>query len=202
MYSEVKRDRKRAVYHRTLSPFQTHRISGDNRGWVDEYSIPSFSANVTSYIAISPLRDGAAGHFKHLVHVQIHGKHTLPLTHGKFEVMRIVHWDQLNNWVYYVGVPERLPGQQHLYRVSSIPPKFGIALKPPKCLTCPSAMAASSKAPSSAVDTTTSTPVKLGTSWDDDWEDDVIVTLPAQTTSSPSTQSSSKRRRPKGRLQY
>lgn len=40
---------------------QTHRISGDGRGWVDEMSVPFFSQNGSSYIAISPLRDGAAG---------------------------------------------------------------------------------------------------------------------------------------------
>ena len=42
-------------------PTQTHRISGDGRGWVDEMSVPFFSLNGSSYIAISPLRDGSAG---------------------------------------------------------------------------------------------------------------------------------------------
>lgn len=40
---------------------QTHKTSGDGRGWVDELSIPYFSANVSSYIAISPVREGNSG---------------------------------------------------------------------------------------------------------------------------------------------
>lgn len=41
---------------------KTHKTSGDGRGWVDELSIPFFSTNVSSYIAISPIRgDGGAG---------------------------------------------------------------------------------------------------------------------------------------------
>lgn len=79
---------------------QTHRISGDNRGWIDILSVPYFALNGSSYIAISPVRDGGSGHFKHLVHVQISKKRIAPITHGRFEVNRIVHWDQINNYVY------------------------------------------------------------------------------------------------------
>lgn len=115
---------------------ETHRISGDGRGWVDEMSVPFFSQNGSSYIAISPLRDGTSGHFRHLVHVHIGKKRIIPLTHGHFEVNKILHWDQTNNFVYYLGIPEHSPGQQHLYRVSSLPPKQGTPPRPPRCLTC------------------------------------------------------------------
>lgn len=37
---------------------------------------------------------------------------------------------------YYLGIPEQKPGQQHLYRITSIPPRIGAPLKPPHCLTC------------------------------------------------------------------
>lgn len=40
---------------------QTHKTSGDGRGWVDELSVPSFSTNVSTYIAISPIREGTFG---------------------------------------------------------------------------------------------------------------------------------------------
>jgi inactive dipeptidyl peptidase 10 len=66
---------------------------------VDETSVPFFAANGSSYIAISPLRDGPAGHFKHLVHVQISKKRIIPLTHGRFEVNKIIHWDQHNHYL-------------------------------------------------------------------------------------------------------
>ena len=43
---------------------ETHRVSGDGRGWVDTVAVPLFSANATSYVAISPLRDGNSGKSK------------------------------------------------------------------------------------------------------------------------------------------
>lgn len=168
---------------------------------MDEYSVPSFSANVSTYIAISPLRDGPAGHYKHLVHVHIHRKQILPLTHGKFEVNRIVYWDQQRNWVYFLGVPEGLPSQQHLYRVLSLPPKFGIALKPPQCLTC----VVQSGLGDASQDVSTKAPVKLGTNWEDGWEGGAAAaTVPTQptTTTAPTASSSAsfRRRKPSGKL--
>lgn len=93
--------------------FQTHKTSGDGRGWVDELSIPYFSSNVSSYIAISPIREGnfgksfkslcyetinltrLSGHYRHLIHVQISKKRIIPLTHGRFDCNKIVHWVNL-----------------------------------------------------------------------------------------------------------
>lgn len=75
---------------------------------------------------------------------------------------------------YFLGTPERHPGQQHLYRVSSLPPKFGIALSNPQCLTC-------SKAIAEHAATTTGTPPRLATAWDDDWEADPTQPPPTST---------------------
>ncbi|XP_035782023.1 venom dipeptidyl peptidase 4-like isoform X3 [Anopheles albimanus] len=143
---------------------ETHRISGDGRGWVDEMSIPFFSLNGSSYIAISPLRDGAAGHFRHLVHVHIGKKRIIPLTHGRFEVNKILHWDQANNFVYYLGIPEHSPAQQHLYRASSLPPKQGTSPRPPRCLTC-------THQHSTHTHVTIKASNRVQQQWNDDWED-------------------------------
>ncbi|XP_037042079.1 inactive dipeptidyl peptidase 10 [Bradysia coprophila] len=156
---------------------ETHRVSGDGKGWVDVTVAPYFASNGSSYIAISPLRDGAAGLFRHLVHVHISQKRILPLTHGTFEVRQIVYWDEINNFVYFLGTPERHPGYQHLYRVSSLPPKFGVALSIPQCLTCPNQYS------NDVVTTTTHNPPKLQTAWDDDWEAE--HTVPPPTTQAP-----------------
>lgn len=75
-------------------------MSGDNKGWVDVLAVPFFASNGSAYISISPLRDGAAGLFKHLVHVHIAKKRIIPLTHGMFEVNEIVYWDEINEYVY------------------------------------------------------------------------------------------------------
>uniref|UniRef100_A0A8W7PA02 Venom dipeptidyl peptidase 4 n=1 Tax=Anopheles coluzzii TaxID=1518534 RepID=A0A8W7PA02_ANOCL len=143
---------------------RTHRISGDGRGWVDEMSVPFFSLNGSSYIAISPLRDGSAGHFRHLVHVHIGKKRIIPLTHGRFEVNKILHWDQANNFVYYLGIPEHSPAQQHLYRASSLPPKQGTSPRPPRCLTC-------SHQHSAHAHVTIKASNRVQQQWNDDWED-------------------------------
>lgn len=70
------------------------------------------------------------------------------------------------------------PSRQHLYRVSSSPPKYGEALKRPQCLTC-------SQAELDKRFTTTSAPPRLVTDWDDDWENgddgNDEVTLPYTT---------------------
>lgn len=57
------------------------------------------------------------------------------------------------------------PSRQHLYRVSSTPPKYGDALIRPQCLTCTQAEVERKLS-------TTSSPPRLVTDWDDDWEDD------------------------------
>ncbi|KAI8121048.1 hypothetical protein FF38_12632 [Lucilia cuprina] len=146
---------------------ETHRVSGDGRGWVDTLTVPLFAANGTSYISISPLRDGSSGYFRHIVHVHVAKKRVLPLTHGQYEVKELLHWDQENNWIYFLGVPERLPSQQHLYRVSALPPRHGSPIYAPDCLTCPIPKNSDG---TYAYEAHTKPPPKLVTAWDDDWE--------------------------------
>ncbi|XP_066603437.1 inactive dipeptidyl peptidase 10 isoform X2 [Prorops nasuta] len=116
---------------------EIQRISGEDRGWVDTPpEAPLFATNGSSYIAISPVKDGPAGYYKHIVWVNILRKQVVPLTHGKFEVSRILAWDQTNNTIYFIGIPAQRPSQRHLYRVSSVLPEVGTSLYPPVCITC------------------------------------------------------------------
>ncbi|XP_036146942.1 dipeptidyl aminopeptidase-like protein 6 isoform X3 [Monomorium pharaonis] len=116
---------------------EIQRISGENRGWVDTPpEAPLFSTNSTSYIAISPVKDGPAGYYKHIIWANVLRKQVVPLTHGKFEVDRLLAWDQANNTIYFIGIPYMRPGQRHLYRVSSTLPQTGSPLRPAICLTC------------------------------------------------------------------
>ncbi|XP_055634110.1 inactive dipeptidyl peptidase 10 isoform X2 [Toxorhynchites rutilus septentrionalis] len=166
---------------------ETHRISGDGRGWVDEMSVPFFSQNGSSYIAISPLRDGAAGHFRHLVHVHIGKKRIIPLTHGRFEVNKILHWDQANNFVYYLGVPEHSPGQQHLYRASSLPPKQGTPPRAPRCLTCSHHHSGHAHV--------AKTSNRMQQQWNDDWLDEAEEEQDEEYIEIPPTTASPKKKR-------
>lgn len=73
---------------------------------------------------------------------------------------------------YFLGTPEHHPGYQHLYRVSSLPPKYGVGLTTPQCLTCSKTFS------DDILTTTTQSPPKLQTAWDDDWESDPTVPPP------------------------
>ncbi|XP_011863227.1 PREDICTED: septin-interacting protein 1-like isoform X2 [Vollenhovia emeryi] len=76
---------------------EIQRISGEV-AWVDTPPEPPlFSVNGSSYIAISPVKDGPTGYYKHIIWTNVLRKQTVPLTHGKFEVVRILVWDQTNN---------------------------------------------------------------------------------------------------------
>lgn len=77
--------------------FQTQRISGEGHGWVDAQEAPLFSLDGNNYITITPVRDGLAGFFRHIVYVNIPKKKVLTLTHGKFEVAKILAWDHNEN---------------------------------------------------------------------------------------------------------
>lgn len=77
---------------------EIQRITGDGRGWVDTPpEAPLFSSNGSTYVTIGPVKDGAAGYYKHIISVNVLRKQEVPLTHGKFEVVKILVWDQANN---------------------------------------------------------------------------------------------------------
>lgn len=75
-----------------------------------------------------------------------------------------------------MGIPEGKPGEQHLYRVTSVPPRAGAALKPPQCLTCVSESNVTSP-PYYTFDNHLSPRTRQ---WDDDWaeEEGVVITTP------------------------
>jgi len=86
--------------YKSMFSQEIQRITGDGRGWVDTPpEAPFFSANGNNYIAISPVKDGPAGYFKHIIWANVTKKQqvVVPLTHGKLEVVRILAWDQVNN---------------------------------------------------------------------------------------------------------
>ncbi|XP_066142591.1 inactive dipeptidyl peptidase 10 [Euwallacea fornicatus] len=115
---------------------ETQRITADGQGWVDMGDSPVFGTDSSNYITIAPVRDGPSGTFRHAVSVNIPKKRIIPLTHGRFEVQRILTWDHSNDVIYFLGVPEDKPGELHLYRVTSVPPRTGATLPPPVCITC------------------------------------------------------------------
>ncbi|KAK7872130.1 hypothetical protein R5R35_005205 [Gryllus longicercus] len=115
---------------------ETQRVSGEGRGWVDAGAAPLFSADGSSYVTLAPVRDGAAGYFRHVVHVNVARRRPLPLTRGRCDVVRLLAWDHADQHLYYLAAPEGRPGQLHLYRARALPPSGDEAPGPSQCLTC------------------------------------------------------------------
>ncbi|KAJ0171534.1 hypothetical protein K1T71_013084 [Dendrolimus kikuchii] len=117
---------------------EVYRISSGTDGWVESAPAPLWSAGGGALVTLAPVRDGPAGLFRHIVRTEhnAHGPRALPLTHGSFDVVRLLAWDHGNQHIYYLGIPEGKPGQQHLYRVSSEAPRPGSPQKLPYCVTC------------------------------------------------------------------
>ncbi|KAF4532688.1 hypothetical protein B566_EDAN002924 [Ephemera danica] len=112
---------------------EAHRVV-DEKGWVDAHHTPLFSPDGTSFVVVSPVASVPAGRFLHVTHVSVAKKRALPLTHGRYDVTKVLAWDHTDNQVYYLAVPEGRPGQQHLYRVDAA---RGVSTSTPECLTCP-----------------------------------------------------------------
>ncbi|KAL0861658.1 hypothetical protein ABMA27_009147 [Loxostege sticticalis] len=165
---------------------EVYRISSGNDGWVESAPSPLWSAGGGALVTLAPIRDGPAGLFRHIVRTEhnAHGPRALPLTHGSFDVVKLLAWDHTNQHIYYLGVPEGKPGQQHLYRVSSEPPRPGSPQKLPYCVTCNS-----QPSPSINLEYYGSLASSGDSTWDSDWDEE----LPTATSPSPSSKKKKKK---------
>ncbi|XP_046386963.1 inactive dipeptidyl peptidase 10-like isoform X2 [Ischnura elegans] len=124
----------------------TEKVKG-NSGWVDAMEAPIFippaeadaDEDPPPFVARLPVLDGNAGNFHHVVLVEYNpngasgNRKTTPLTHGMYEVVKILAWDPERHWIYFIAAPERRPGQRHLYRVGDL---NGTSPRVNECLTC------------------------------------------------------------------
>lgn len=69
---------------------------------------------------------------------------------------------------YFLATPEHFPGQQHLYRVSSVPPSLGTPLHHPRCLTCSGQ--GHNMSPNSITSTSAASAARMTLNWVDDFE--------------------------------
>ena len=71
-------------------------------GWVENRGLPKFSPDQKKMGLIQPIMDGDFGHFNQLVVGDVSTDHRIPnkqLTHGRFEVTKILSWDNSKNIV-------------------------------------------------------------------------------------------------------
>ncbi|XP_050673083.1 inactive dipeptidyl peptidase 10 isoform X2 [Leptidea sinapis] len=157
---------------------EVYRITSGTEGWVEPAPAPFFSAGGGALVTLAPIRDGPAGLFRHVVRSEhnSHGPRALPLTHGSFDVVKLLAWDHANQHIYYLGIPEGKAGQRHLYRVSSEPPRPGTPQKLPYCVTC-----ISHPLPSINLDYYGNLASYLYSSWDSEADEELPSTAPTPT---------------------
>jgi hypothetical protein len=75
------------------------KLQAEPRGWVELYDSPLFSSDGSCYLARLPVLEGQYGYYKHVCHVDIASRRTTPLTQGRFEVTKILAWDEENHFM-------------------------------------------------------------------------------------------------------
>lgn len=74
--------------------FQFH-VEKEPDGWTEPILHPVFSQNGALALVRLPVKDGDNGNFMHACQVQ--ANNVIPLTHGAFELTRILTWDEDNH---------------------------------------------------------------------------------------------------------
>ncbi|XP_063241591.1 inactive dipeptidyl peptidase 10-like [Bacillus rossius redtenbacheri] len=113
---------------------ETHAERWGEAGWADAgVGAPLFSADGRAYVALLPVLDADNGRFSHACLVDVASRQATALTHGAYQLTRLVAWDEERDKLYFLAAPERLPGQRHLYRLGDL----NSTDQTPECLTCP-----------------------------------------------------------------
>ncbi|CAH1184994.1 unnamed protein product [Phyllotreta striolata] len=103
-------------------------VEKEHIGWTEPIFHPVFNANGTKVIVRLPVKDGDNGHFMHAC--EIFNNRVRPLTHGAFELVRILAWDEEESSIYAIGTTDNSPGVRHLIRIADRSPTTW------SCLTC------------------------------------------------------------------
>ncbi|XP_023716434.1 inactive dipeptidyl peptidase 10 [Cryptotermes secundus] len=115
--------------------FETHAERASEDTWLDVQPHPLYTADGESFLLLASIKEGAYNHFTHIKHVTPSQQRIAVLTHGSYEVIRILSWDSTNHLVYYLGTQESKPGQRHLYKVHD-PATDDPRRLQPQCVTC------------------------------------------------------------------
>ncbi|CAG2058285.1 unnamed protein product [Timema podura] len=112
----------------------TERASEDT--WLDVQPHPVFSPDGDSFLLLATIKEGTQNdYYSHIKHVTPAQQRIAVLSHGKYEVIKILSWDTTNHLVYYLGTRAEKPGQRHLYVVRD-PSTDDVRRLEPQCITC------------------------------------------------------------------
>ncbi|XP_023299933.1 prolyl endopeptidase FAP isoform X2 [Lucilia cuprina] len=103
--------------------------------WLDILPHPVFSPDGNSFLILASVQESGTEHFTHIKHVTISQQRISVISHGRYEVLKILCWDTANHLVYYLGTKDKKPGQRHLYTVRD-PVNDDNRKTEPTCITC------------------------------------------------------------------
>ncbi|XP_005178045.2 prolyl endopeptidase FAP [Musca domestica] len=115
------------------SEIHTERAPEDE--WLDILPHPVFSPDGNSFLILASVQESGTEHFTHIKHVTISQQRISVISHGRYEVLKILCWDTANHLVYYLGTKDKKPGQRHLYTVRD-PVNDDNRKMEPNCITC------------------------------------------------------------------
>ncbi|KAJ6649253.1 Inactive dipeptidyl peptidase 10 [Pseudolycoriella hygida] len=114
---------------------ETHSERAPEDEWLDILPHPVFSPDGDSFLLLASVQETGNEHFTHIKHVTITQQRISVISHGRYEVLRILAWDTVNHLVYYMGTQDKKPGQIHLYIVKD-PVSDDVRRSEPLCVTC------------------------------------------------------------------
>ncbi|XP_055593286.1 dipeptidyl peptidase 4 [Uranotaenia lowii] len=112
-----------------------HSERAPENEWLDILPHPVFAPDGDSFLILAGVQETGTEHFTHIKHVTITQQRIAVISHGRYEVVRILAWDTYNHLVYYLGTHDKRPGQQHLYIVKD-PVYDELKRSEPTCITC------------------------------------------------------------------
>ncbi|XP_037913635.1 inactive dipeptidyl peptidase 10 isoform X2 [Hermetia illucens] len=114
---------------------ETHSERAPEDEWLDILEHPVYSPDGDSFLILASIQETGTEHFTHIKHVTITQQRISVISHGRYEVLRILAWDTVNHLVYYLGTQDKRPGQRHLYVVKD-PVNDDVRSSEPQCITC------------------------------------------------------------------
>ncbi|XP_015515915.1 inactive dipeptidyl peptidase 10 isoform X1 [Neodiprion pinetum] len=114
---------------------ETHSERAPEGQWLDAQPHPVFAPDGDSFLLLAAVQEGSQEHFTHIKHVTLTQQRIAVISHGRYEVSKILAWDTQAHLVYYLGTRERRPGQRHLYVVQDPTTEEPRRLEP-LCVTC------------------------------------------------------------------
>ncbi|XP_055534810.1 inactive dipeptidyl peptidase 10 isoform X1 [Wyeomyia smithii] len=96
---------------------ERHSERAPENEWLDILPHPVFAPDGDSFLIMAGVQETGTEHFTHIKHVTMTQQRIAVISHGRYEVIRILAWDTSNHLVYYLATHRKRPGQQHLYVV-------------------------------------------------------------------------------------